>query len=432
MGETVSPATGGLSQIGAFDLDVLLALAAVFLGLSLAVQVIQELYKFVTTSKARAYRKALIDFVGEKIDVSRKDRTLGGMLLRGPFQWLARQRPVHLLPSDSGELVQAVERTAHPAVQEALQHVRDEQARQGGVPRSPSPALRHWFDELCKTAQKDPCAQEVVTHLEQLGVAARADAQAPGGEAISLSGGSFDAASVLDSLQECFVKEARTAEREFEQFATNFDYAYRRRNVRQTLVIGFLLAILLNLPINALYRQARSLSPEQVSQLAESALKLEESIRARDAAASEDAGTSAEGGGVEATEGETGGGDGSDDTAGEDAAGSAGGTDGDPGENMDALLGHLDDAVRMTLTLETEARVFRPIWHREEGQTTIGAVWAGLKAAARISNLLACLATAVLIAFGAPFWHRFSKALLAVRKPTSLVVGGTGGSDGGR
>ena len=43
-------------------LTTILTLAATFLGLSIVVQVIQELYKYLRSSKAKVYEVALIDF----------------------------------------------------------------------------------------------------------------------------------------------------------------------------------------------------------------------------------------------------------------------------------------------------------------------------------------------------------------------------------
>ena len=49
-------------------LSLLLALAATFLGLAAAVQIVQEFYKHLSQSEARTYRQVLVDFAGPWIE----------------------------------------------------------------------------------------------------------------------------------------------------------------------------------------------------------------------------------------------------------------------------------------------------------------------------------------------------------------------------
>jgi len=73
-------------------LTTLLTMAATFLGLSIVVQVIQELYKYLRSSKGRAYQLALKDFLGPLATELMRPGVLPDVRVRGPFQ-LMRIRP---------------------------------------------------------------------------------------------------------------------------------------------------------------------------------------------------------------------------------------------------------------------------------------------------------------------------------------------------
>ena len=153
-------------------LDTLLALAAVFLGLSLLVQVIQEVYKHLTSSKARAYKNALMDFIGPWAEQLFRP---GGMLelgLRGPLQFLQRRPSGRLLPMVAETLIGSLEQMAPPWHVRALDAIRTEKRIQNGTPKHPSPAWKTFVADLISaetvmTGYRN--AEEVIGFLQRWG-----------------------------------------------------------------------------------------------------------------------------------------------------------------------------------------------------------------------------------------------------------------------
>ena len=95
-------------------LTTLIALAAMFLGLAVLVQIVQEIYKFLTSSKSRAYLKSVNDALGPLArDALRSDRS-PQMKVRGPLQLFGFRRTGWLLPMNAGELENALVATAPP------------------------------------------------------------------------------------------------------------------------------------------------------------------------------------------------------------------------------------------------------------------------------------------------------------------------------
>ena len=124
-------------------LTPLLAMTAWFLGLSILVQVLQEMWKFITSSKSRAFEEALSDFLGPfVIGRLRQDPLLA---VRGPFQFKRVGIAGRILPLNADDLVGSLEKSA-PEWQRLLKRALDfEAAVQMSGPAPPSPALRRWW-----------------------------------------------------------------------------------------------------------------------------------------------------------------------------------------------------------------------------------------------------------------------------------------------
>ncbi len=54
----------------------------------------------------------------------------------------------------------------------------------------------------------------------------------------------------------------------------NFEYLYKRRNIRRTFIIAFFLALLVNLPIDEIYRKAIIVPPSEALAQADNVLSL--------------------------------------------------------------------------------------------------------------------------------------------------------------
>lgn len=339
-------------------LSTLLAFAAMLLGLAVAVQVVQEMWKYLTSSRDIAYASVLRDFLGSFLSRQlERPGVLRDLQVRGPFQFLWWRPSGKLLPLDADELVAALERTTGEWFQRAFAAIRLEGSLQRGVPAEPSQSWLAFRRELeaAGIGAVEAHAADIRTFLNAWH-----------------KEGVLDAAALLVAFHHQFLPQARKVGDHFDQLMRNYDFHYRRRNLRQTVIIGFLLALLLDLPVGMLYRQAASLSPEAAVELARMATEqYEEILAARPPA---------------------------DSIAPQPQA-------------TDTTLAQLRDRANRALAIAAG----RPdplgdltwppvVWKAFEKSTANGARY-----------LLQCLVTALLICFGAPLLNDITKSLLRTR-----------------
>lgn len=349
-------------------LSTLLGLAAALLAFSLLVQVFQEIYKFLTSSKARAYNTALNDFLGPWFSEILRSDALPDLRVRGPFQLKKVSPGREILPLDEKTLVGAVERSAAPWHRRAMDALLLEvELQANGARRSPSPAWRRFLSELGRAERGSPgyhAAREVAAFLEQWG---HVPGTAPErGATVLHAPEDFDASAVRTALQDAFLPQLRRVRETIPQLAGNVEYAWRRRNLRQTAVIALLAAFVFDLPIDRLYRTAAALSPAEAVAVAEQALTLHD----RSALA---------------------------------------------GAPSDTLLASADSLLRAALAATgqreganfvVDASRIRALFAGDVGQDVTRAG----------SYLLGCLISALLVSFGAPFWHDLTRALLRLQR----------------
>ena len=151
-------------------LTALIALTGMLLALSLLVQVLQEVYKYLRNGKALAYRIALVDFLGPWASALMRTSMLPDVRTRGPLQF-RRLRPAGLvLPLTKDALVDALERTAPRWVQHTLEQLSLEADRQAGTAAAPSQNWTNFLGELVGTEQGSPgywSAQSVARFLAE-------------------------------------------------------------------------------------------------------------------------------------------------------------------------------------------------------------------------------------------------------------------------
>ncbi|MGQ0703941.1 MAG: hypothetical protein ACT4PM_12480 [Gemmatimonadales bacterium] len=345
-------------------LSTLVSLAAFLLGLSLLVQVIQEVYKYLTSSRSRSYERVLVDFLGPHALHLKRLGSLPDLQARGPFQFLRRRPTGRLQPMDRETLIAALERTAAPWIQRALRALHLEAGIQHGVPGRPTPSWEQFLRELVAVERGSPGYFTATELLEFLATWA-IRAEAPTVE--------LDAGALLAALRQRFLPSVAQVEAHSSQLAKNVEHAYRRRNLRHTITIGFLVSFLLHLPIDRLYQRASAIPLTQAIAAAEEARAIYAQEAARDPSAARSA----------------------------------------------AELLRLADTLRMRLSqpaIPLETR-FTLSSYRQELAT-----WR-----AGVFYLIGCLSTTLLVTFGAPFWNDLAGALLRVAKGTpgpSLASGG--------
>jgi hypothetical protein len=257
---------------------VVLTLTATFLGLSIVVQVVQELYKYLRSSKGVAYQKALQDFLGPLAFELMRPGVIPDVRVRGPIQ-LKRVRPKgKILPLKQDELADALERTAPPWIQRTLKQLKTEIEFQDNGPNVLSNTWDEFLDELAKTEQGAPGfwnAYEIAeflskewkfnwqpvwnvskTVIDQIGP-------------LTSPSGKLDAKKLLLSFRKRFLPHVENAVNKFPQLEKNFEYTYGRSNKRLTFVIALLIAFFFNFPINVLYENAKKVDPSTAANLAE-------------------------------------------------------------------------------------------------------------------------------------------------------------------
>ena len=361
-------------------LSIILAMAAVFLALSVVIQIVQEIYKYLTKSKSRMYTNLLFDTLGPwagQLLSAVGGGALMDLQVRGPLQfWRSRPRGL-LLPLDHETLLAGLERTAPALVRRALDRLTFEAQVQAGHPQPPSATWLGFLDELRKVEKGSPgylSAQKIARFLttwdhQWIGEPKSAEPTESGkpqsvGEIRISKAEPFPAARLVVAFRREFLPHVEDTKNQLPQLERNFEYAYRRRNLRQTFVIGFVFAVLFNLPLERIYQRANSLSPAEAAAIALQAMEAyDRGMVATDTSATPDL------------------------------------------EQVKAIL---QKTVLDTTRYQASANYLMDF--RE-----VGRLWdAGFFTMLRF--LFGCFLSALLVSFGAPFWNDLASALLRIRQ----------------
>lgn len=394
-------------DLGLASLDTMLAVAAMLLGLALIVQVIQEIYKYLTNSKARVYHLVLKDYFGPWVDQLYEAGPATRFQVRGPFQFFKSQPTGVLLPLAKDELLEAMDAVAPDWIGHTLEALKNERRLQAGEASPPSPILVTLVENLRSAAEKESAHSNAHRMLDFLTAWGVVDQSGQLGERVN-------AHRALEGLYQRFFPDRIRTEQEFGQLERNYKHAYNRRNLRYTFLFGLLVAVALNFPFHAIYRQASMLSPEEAAALAEAVLDAEErlgELRPLEAAAAGE-----EGEGTDAGE------EGEGPDAGEDeqpAAPDQPATTppvGTAPEDGRAALAQRREWIEglVTTLVQEDASEAVPLHRR--GLVAMTDTWSANGIGGIGNYLLNCLLTALLLSFGAPFWHRLSEALLDIRR----------------
>lgn len=353
---------GGLALVGSGLGTTVLGMAATLLALAVLVQVVQEIYKFLTSSKARTYHLILNDFLGPWSAALLREGALNDVKMRGPLQLGSRTPRRWLLPMPAEALQSALETTTTPWCQRVLKALTLEASLcTAGPPRSPG-----WNDMMVQLeAAAAGEAPGAGTARELLGFIHRWSEEANAG-----------VQAMLTAFRAEFLPHVDAAVKSFPQLMQQFEFAYRRRNLRQTFIFGFLLAFLGGFPINAIYQKAIRMTPEQALALADAAVTLADSTAMRMAAAPAEPDSGAAEAGVQASD--------------------------------STVTLAIQDARKALALLRTESPG-RATWFGLPGMWPAG--WL-----ARGEYLFGCLLTALLVSFGAPFWNDLTKSLVKVQR----------------
>jgi hypothetical protein len=265
-------------------LTVLLTLAATFLGLSIVVQVIQELYKYLRSSKGRAYQIALQDFLGPLALELLRPGVLPDVRVRGPLQ-LKRVRPEGMiLPMKREELSKALERTSPSWIQKTLKQLEFEVGNQSNKSLTQSVSWEGFLKELGKVEQGTSGywnAYEISEFLQEWKYDWQQEKLVDNPKVmrigtLSPAKSTVDTKQLLSAFRKRFLPYVENAVENFSKLESNFEYTYSRANRRQTFIIAFLLSFIFYLPIDILYQNAQKLDPESAIKLAETTMGIYE------------------------------------------------------------------------------------------------------------------------------------------------------------
>lgn len=359
-------------------LTVLLTLAATFLGLSVLVQVIQELYKYLRSSKLRAYLNALQDFLGPVTFELMRPGVLSDIRVRGPFQ-LRRIRPKGMiLPLKQEELIMALEKTAPLWIQRTLNQLKLEVKLQSDKSTVLSNSFKEFLAELGKVEEGTTGywnALEITDFFKKSGdnwkqESIRTNEKGkPVGKLLPPKK-EIDAKQLLLTFSKRFLPHVEDAAARFSQFENNFEYTYARANRRLTFFIGMLIAFCLNLPIDELYKKAKETDPATAISLAESTIKYYTQKTQLDSSATSDS-------------------------------------------LVQENLRLAKEILNTIIIKETKKQKVDYIINRDFVEKLYQNEWFFLR------YLFGCVVTAIFITFGAPFWNDIASALLRLQKGKS-------------
>jgi hypothetical protein len=259
-----------------------------------------------------------------------------------------------------------------------LAALRTEAAFQSGTAAALSPAFENVVAELRATVRGSPGYSAAIQILQFLKAWSVPCGDGPGADQ---DRGPVDANKILAAFRQHFLPHIVEAELNYAQLDRNFDYVYRRRNTLLTFIFAIAVVIAIDVPIGTVYRQARGMTSEQALALAERARAAYDSLVRLPAARAEDS--------VRAR------------------------------EYLD-LSRDMMVALRRSATLGPGAVATEPGFvsariGRLQQQIRDGGIWwTG-------GYLLECLVTALLVAFGAPFWNDLAGVLIRASKGSSRV-----------
>lgn len=396
-------------QVGLTSLtSTLVGVAAMLLLLSVLVQVLQELYKSLRSARAASYTRVLQDTFGPWVARVLQRSALPQLTARTPFQFLRLQPQGILLPLDQDSLLAALERTAPGWVQRSIKQLEQETRFREGGRKKASPEWKSFVEELRQAADEEAppagtelgesawVAKQVREVLAQWG----ADVPDPA---------DWNPAVLCQALRRRFLGHLDEVERDYPQVLRNFEFEYRRRNLRLSFLIAFVVALAFDQPFQEIWRSAESLSLTEATAAAERAAALYALVAPEAAEPPEQSSSGAGRSSAEGAEAPT---------ATEPpsppepatpppTAAETGTAAAQAAEERVAELHRILDAVLKEV--DSQGDVATPFASfLEEIQKGDGGHL--------LMYLLGCLLTAILLSFGAPFWNDLLKLLPTVQR----------------
>lgn len=365
------------------QLSILLTLATYFLALSIVVQVIQELYKYLRSSKGRAYKKALLDYLGSMCSQIFSAGVLSNLRVRGPMQIRRVSPKGQILPLSKEDLSKAIERTSPPWIQRTLNLLKLEVSYKSGKPLDKSSSWNSFLKELGKVEHGTTGywnVYEIAEFLRSMGhewkepeIDEKTKIKSIG--KLKVKDSDLNANELLINFKKKFIPHLDEALDNYTQFESNFQYTYTRANRRQTFIFSLLLSFIFCLPINVLYQKAQRIDSESAIKLAESTMEIyENNIQTPDSLNSE-------------------------------------------AQVSDSLVSTNLNLIKqiMTETINNNSNQ-SGLTYFNDWSSFIDIFKGDFRL---IKYLFYCLITSIFLTFGAPFWNDIASALLRLQKGTT-------------
>lgn len=248
-------------------LTLFIAFSAIILGLSVIAQTIQELYKYLTNSKSKTYSKAMTDYMGSLFLKILQSPTVHDLRIKGPFQIFSYRPKSYIQPLDAQTLSKALDSSLLAYWQKRCHdYLKQEVAFQANNSGTLSPNWQNFLSEFGKiplNTQNYFSAEDVLNFLEQCYHTRTPDEEKKVIGTIEINAEqNIDATQLLQLFESRFLSAKKEYLENYDTFLGNFDFMYKRRNVRQTFIFGILLCALYNLPIQNVYQSAKSMDDE--------------------------------------------------------------------------------------------------------------------------------------------------------------------------
>jgi hypothetical protein len=266
----------------------LLGFSTIMFGLAILTQILQEVYKYITSSKSKAYSKAITDFLGAW--ATRALQSNLGIIARGPFQWMRLRPRGNLLPLEKEQLVNNLEKSAPYWINRMHSQLKKEIKFQNSENNVPTDNWQGLLTELGKVEKGTSGywdAYEIAKwltqnkHVREISENSRTIGSITHRE-------SFDPSYLLDTFQENFMPHILEAETQFGRFQQNFEFTYKRRNLRQTFIIALVFSILFQLNISRIYRMAENMPSDEAISLYLNYQQLQEQLDTQNLESTED------------------------------------------------------------------------------------------------------------------------------------------------
>ena len=258
------------------SLTLILGLSSILLGLSVIVQTLQEIYKYFSNSKSRAYSNAMRSYMGSIFSQVLQSSTIQDTRVQGPFQ-IFRYRPKnYTLPIDPDQLQKALYSSLSVWKKRAYDALKLESQIQNGAAASPSVEWRAFLTDLSRVprnTQSAFAADDVVRFLTDWQHSATTDSDLIGKIDLD-SNVVLDAKKMLTAFDARFFSQHRYYLDNYSSFNKAFDFQYRRRNSRHSVLIAILLTVTCNLPIQEVYKAASGMDESQAMALADQVMKI--------------------------------------------------------------------------------------------------------------------------------------------------------------